>query len=130
MLSIYQPTGTVVWLTAGGFIPQDLGFNSHPVDWAQYVLVTAILATHPASSTSWSISYSQLQYRQTETWFHISRLIEYAYSHPIQACMGQGSVMGLQSLPVVLHALKQSIEVFDVVNLSAQCLVSYKTFKN
>jgi hypothetical protein len=42
--------------------------------------------------------------RQMEAQFHVSCLMGYAYSHPIP--MGWGSVMGLCSLPCVLHALK------------------------
>jgi hypothetical protein len=42
--------------------------------------------------------------RQMEARSHVSRLTGYVYSHPIP--MGRGSVMGLQSLLGVLHALK------------------------
>ena len=43
--------------------------------------------------------------RQMEARSRVSRLTGYAYSHPIP--MGRGSVMGLRSLPGVLHALKK-----------------------
>jgi hypothetical protein len=42
--------------------------------------------------------------RQMEARSRISRLMGYAYSHPIP--MRQGSVMGLRSLPGLLQALK------------------------
>jgi hypothetical protein len=43
-------------------------------------------------------------HRQMEAWSHVSRLMGYAYSHPIP--IGWGSVMGLWSLPGLLYALK------------------------
>ncbi len=43
-------------------------------------------------------------HRQMEARSPVSRLMGYAYSHPIS--MGRGSVMGLRSLPGVLHTLK------------------------
>ncbi len=39
-----------------------------------------------------------------KVWSHVSCLMGYACSHPVP--MGQGIVMGLQSLPSVLHTLK------------------------